>query len=91
MLVGQLLARGLSPSQAVLKEELKSRVRRAIAQLKPADREVILMRHFEGLTNSEVAEALDISVSGATMRHGRALLRLKEILKAELSGGDDTP
>lgn len=91
MLVAQLLARELSPSQAVLKEELKTRVRRAIAQLRPADREVILMRHFEGLSNSEVAEALEISVSGATMRHGRALHRLKEILMTDLSEGDDTP
>jgi RNA polymerase sigma-70 factor (ECF subfamily) len=48
MLVGQLLARGLSPSQAVLKEELKSRVRRAIAQLKPADRGADQLRSRRG-------------------------------------------
>jgi RNA polymerase sigma-70 factor (ECF subfamily) len=90
VLAGQLLARGLSPSQVMLKKELKSKVQRAIARLRPADREVILMRHFEGLSNAEVAEALKIGVSGATMRHGRALHNLKQLLTTELER-DDMP
>ncbi len=91
LLAAQLLARGPSPSEALLQDELRQRVQRALAKLKPADREVILMRDFEDMTNEEVAQALGLSPSGATMRYGRALLRLKEVLTADLSAGDSTP
>ena len=75
-----LVAAGSSPSQGVMKQELRQRVQQSIDQLKAEDREVILMREFEGMTNSEVAQSLGLSDSAATMRYGRALFRLKEIL-----------
>src|SRR5262245_13776729 len=65
LLVQQLLARGPSPSQLALQEEQRQRVQRALAQLDPSDREVILMRHFEGLSNGEVAQAHGLGDSGA--------------------------
>jgi DNA-directed RNA polymerase specialized sigma24 family protein len=52
---------------------------------------VILMRDFEDMTNGEVAQALDIGASGATMRYGRALFRLKEILSADWPAGESKP
>jgi RNA polymerase sigma-70 factor (ECF subfamily) len=76
-----LRALGDSPSQALAREECCRRVRRALDALAPADREVILMRDFEGLSNGEVAEALGVGSPGATMRYGRALFRLKELLR----------
>lgn len=87
VLFTQLLAGQASPSQALLREELQQRVQRALTRLSAADREVILMRHFEDLSNAEVAQALGLSESGATRRHGRAVLRLKGVLLAELSSG----
>ena len=48
------------------------------------------MRHFEDMTNGEVAQALGLGDS-ATMRYGRALFRLKEILVAELNSGESRP
>jgi RNA polymerase sigma-70 factor (ECF subfamily) len=86
-LARQLLAPGVRPSTALLKAEIQDRVQQALNKLDPADREVILMRHFEEMSNNEVAEVLGLTVSGATMRHGRALSRLKQILKADLSSG----
>lgn len=80
----QLVAGGTSPSQQLSRKELRDRVRRAVASLEETDREVILMRHFENLSNREVAEALGLSDSGATMRYGRALCRLKEVWRREL-------
>ena len=44
------------------------------------DREVLALRHFEELTNSEVAETLGIEQKAASIRYIRALRRLKEIL-----------
>src|SRR5262249_10113354 len=46
-LARQLLASGQSPSEALLKEELRRRVQEALAELRLDDREVILLRHFE--------------------------------------------
>jgi RNA polymerase sigma-70 factor (ECF subfamily) len=54
----------------------------AVAQLPEADREVVLLRHFEGLTNQEVACLLGIDPAAASKRHGRALLRLHRLLFA---------
>ncbi len=76
----QLIARQSSPSQAFLRNELRRRVQSAIAALQDDDREVILMRDFEGMANHEVAQVLGISDSGATRRYGRAIFRLKQVL-----------
>ncbi len=46
----------------------------------PIDREVLALRHFEELTNSEVAQTLGIEQKAASIRYVRALRRLKEIL-----------
>jgi len=47
----------------------------------PDHREVLAMRHFEQLTNAEVAMILEVSESAAGMRHLRALRRLQQELK----------
>jgi RNA polymerase sigma-70 factor (ECF subfamily) len=49
------------------------------------DQETIALRHFEGLTNSETAEVLGLSVTAASNRYVRALVRLREILEANPS------
>jgi RNA polymerase sigma-70 factor (ECF subfamily) len=78
MLLGrQLVARGSSPSQHLRKDELRDQVQRAVDSLAECDREIILMRHFEGLSNGEVAQSLGLSASASTMRYGRALVRLR--------------
>jgi RNA polymerase sigma-70 factor (ECF subfamily) len=76
----QLLAGGSTPSQSLDRRELAQRLRRAMAQLPPADREVILMRHFEGLSNQEVGCLLGMDPATVSKRHGRAMLRLHKIL-----------
>jgi RNA polymerase sigma-70 factor (ECF subfamily) len=81
-LAQQLLAPDRSPCEAALQAELRQRVREALNRLDPQDREVLLMRHLEGMSNNEVATALGLSPSGATMRYGRALRRLKAALAA---------
>ncbi len=83
-ILGRNLVCQSTPSRVVQREELHEAVRDAISKLKDDDREVILMRHFEGLTNNEVAQALGINASTATMRHGRALIRLKGLLEVTL-------
>ena len=86
MLARQVFAQGPTPSEAMQQDELRQRLLRGLEQLHPVDREVILMRHFEGMSNNEVAEALGVKPAGATMRYGRALFRLKELLISQSSG-----
>jgi RNA polymerase sigma-70 factor (ECF subfamily) len=80
VLARQLLAGGSTPSQHLDQRELARRLRQAIEQLPEADREVVMMRHFEGLSNREVACLLGLDCAAASKRHGRALLRLHRIL-----------
>jgi RNA polymerase sigma-70 factor (ECF subfamily) len=89
-LAQQYLARGASPSQQVDERDLARRVRQAVAQLLESDREVLLMRTFEGLSFAEVAYVLRIDAAAARKRHGRALLRLHTIL-SEGGLGDASP
>jgi len=82
LLAERLLARGSSPSQQCSRRELARRVNQAVAELPDADREILLMRTFEGLAFDEVAAVLGIDAAAARKRHGRALLRLHGLLAA---------
>jgi RNA polymerase sigma-70 factor, ECF subfamily len=82
LLAERLLAGGKTPAQALDQQELVGRVRQAVAKLPEADREVLLMRSFEGLSFDEIAVVLQINPIAARKRHGRALLRLHKILSA---------
>jgi RNA polymerase sigma-70 factor (ECF subfamily) len=59
---------------------LARRFEGAIDDLEERDREVLLMRHFEHLTNQEVAQALNLTEPAASMRYLRALRRLRTLL-----------
>lgn len=85
----QLVGAFTSPSRAAARADLLSLVQTAVEQMEPIDREVLALRHFEELTNSEVAEALGIEQKAASIRYIRALRRLKDILAQvpELSEG----
>ena len=76
----QLLAAGSTPSERLSRRELARRVRQAMAALAEADRDILLLRNFEGLSNQEVAQLLGIMQSAASQRYGRALLRLRTLL-----------
>jgi RNA polymerase sigma-70 factor (ECF subfamily) len=52
------------------------------------DREVLALRHFEELSNSETARVLNMSEQAASARYVRALARLKQILEVFPGGFD---
>jgi RNA polymerase sigma-70 factor, ECF subfamily len=77
-----LLAGNLtSPSGAAVRAEILGHVEDAIATMDSLDREVLALRHFEELSNSEVAEVLQIQQKAASIRYVRALKRLRLILE----------
>lgn len=67
-----------SPSQAMMREETMSQIQRALADLPELHREILLLRHFEGLSNTEVAAVLNIGAKAASSRYVRAIERLRQ-------------
>jgi RNA polymerase sigma-70 factor (ECF subfamily) len=79
-LIAELIDRELTPATAALRKELQSRFQTVLRALDEDDREIILMRHFEQLSNQEVASTLGLTEPAASMRHLRALRKLRELL-----------
>jgi RNA polymerase sigma-70 factor (ECF subfamily) len=80
-----LLARRLvgivpSGSREASRRERAHRVRQALQQLSDDDREILLLRYLEQVSNQEIAVLLEIDATTAGRRIGRALLRLGRIL-----------
>ncbi len=85
-LVDHLAASGTTPTQGLLRAETRLQLQHVLDTMSPTDREVLVLRHFEGLTNVETALALGIERAAASKRHVRALEHLREALaEAEAS------
>jgi RNA polymerase sigma-70 factor (ECF subfamily) len=89
-IVAQLLGRQTSASHAAIRAERKVRLQSALNQMDPLDREILVLRHYEQLTNGEVATVLGLDKSAASKRYARALVRLKDVLSA-MPGGLQEP
>lgn len=76
----QLCDPQLTPAAIATQREMARRVSAAIAQLDEPDCEVIVMRHYEQLTNQEIAKSLGLSEPAASMRYLRAIRRLRGML-----------
>ena len=86
-LVDRLVASGTSPSRRVAGEEMRQRVRRALQQLPPQYREVVILRHLEQLAFDEITGVLGISQAATRSRYRRAMERLHNLLSDESLGG----
>lgn len=73
-------AKGPTPAETLEASELRVRVRSAVQGLSDPLREVVILRHYQGLPFREVAEVLDIPVGTAMRRMTDALLRLRDRL-----------
>lgn len=87
-LAGMLQDPELTPAAATIRRELQRRFFEALETLGEEDREVLLMRHQEHLSNSDVAAALGLSQPAAGMRYLRALRRLRDVLREPASQSD---
>jgi RNA polymerase sigma-70 factor (ECF subfamily) len=79
-LAANLMGRWTSASRQVMRAEIQLRLQQTLNALDPIDREILVLRHFEELTNAEAAQTLEISKTAASNRYVRALKRLKEAL-----------
>ena len=81
----QLLAQAFSqrpatPSELLVKFEFQTQVQAAIARLPRLAREILVMRHLEGLSHRDIGALLGITEANARQRYGRALVRLRSEL-----------
>lgn len=72
--------RELTPAAAALHRERADLFQEALTKLPDEDREIILQRHVEQLSNQEVAQLWQLSEAAASMRYLRALRRLRTML-----------
>ena len=82
-LVAHLIDSERTPASEAIQAELARRLTAAIAELNDDDREVLLMRHHEQLSNQEVSSLLGLTEAAASMRYLRALRRLRTVLVPE--------
>ncbi|MFM7564396.1 MAG: sigma-70 family RNA polymerase sigma factor, partial [Planctomycetota bacterium] len=59
-LAGMLSDQNLTPEAAALQQEMARRVEAAVGRLEERDSEIIVMRHYEHLSNQEIAQALNL-------------------------------
>lgn len=74
-----LVHAGTSPSQALVREELRQSIKKVLALLPAADRELLRMRHEDELSHAEVGQVLGISENAAAVRYVRTLKKLREL------------
>ena len=72
--------RGVDAGELHMERERAIRARNALAELKPSEREAVVLRYDAGLSFREVALACGVDEAAARKRVSRALSRLREAL-----------
>jgi RNA polymerase sigma-70 factor (ECF subfamily) len=88
-LAARLVSSASSPTQQALREELRQRVRQALAEMSEHDREVLVLRSLEQLSVADTAAVLGIKPGTVKVRHLRAIERLRQLL--DEPPGEDQP
>ncbi len=69
-----------TPAELAIQKEMARKVEAAISLLDEKDSEIIVMRHYEHLTNQEISRLLNLSEPAASMRYLRAIRRLRDVI-----------
>jgi RNA polymerase sigma-70 factor (ECF subfamily) len=84
-LAQRLVASGTSPSRRLVREEMRDRVRAALAQMPERDRELLVLRYLEQMSTREIAFVLQSTEGAVKTRHTRALARLCGLLGPDMT------
>jgi len=71
-----------APDHAELQDDLVQ-LRASLAELPPRQREVVVLRHYQGLSFAEIAQTLDIQEDAARANHYQGLQRLRRALRGD--------
>ena len=67
------------------RDEVKNRVRNAIATLPPREQRVIALYYYNEVTMKDIGAELGVNESRVSQLHARAIRRLREALGAEIT------
>ena len=84
----QIRDESMSPEERLQAEELKGRVKAAIASLPENERKLLVGYYYEGKTLEDAGQAIGQSKSWASRLHARAIERIKDYLAEEMSVPD---
>jgi len=76
-----LVDKAPSAADSLEQHDTARAIGQALAELSDADREVILLRNYEGLSSTDVAHMLDLKPEAVRQRHSRAVARLSKVYK----------
>jgi RNA polymerase sigma-70 factor (ECF subfamily) len=82
LLAERLIHSHSTPSQNLMRDELKQRVVEALQRISTDQREISVMRHLEDLSLKEIAAVLDMPIGSVMSRHFRGLKALRKLLDA---------
>lgn len=88
-LAARLLGKQTSASEVAMRSERKAQIQEVLEGMDPVDREVLVLRHFEELSNVEAAQVLGLQEAATSKRYIRALRRLKEGLRTRPGGSGE--
>jgi len=82
-----LPARSESPHQSTVRAEAAEMVRRAVSELPPKYRQVLVLRDLQEFTERETAHSLELSIPAVKSRLLRARLKLSAALRRSTNQG----
>ncbi len=75
------------PDEAIELADQVDRLQQALGKLGQAEREVVMLRHFSGMSFNEIAELMNTPLGTALTRAHRGLKRLRQIMEGPLDDG----
>jgi RNA polymerase sigma factor (sigma-70 family) len=66
---------------SLIKRQVQKDIRKMITQLPEDQREVVILRHYAGLSFKEIAEITEVSINTALGRMRYALINLRKIME----------
>lgn len=84
--LSQIVDRDTPPDEMAWLGELRRQMRAAVDSIPPAQRDVIELAYFSGLTQREISQRLDIPMGTVKTRTRLGLLKLREQLNPTLGG-----
>jgi len=73
-----------NPHRVLQRTEDTRAVQEALQTLSPADREVLLLKDFQGMSTTEIASVLNRTPEAVRQRHSRAVKRLGEAYRSRM-------
>jgi RNA polymerase sigma-70 factor (ECF subfamily) len=83
-LAHEMATSAASPSKNLVRKELRGRIRVILGELAHLDREILVLKHLEELSNAECAAVLGITVVAVKKRYLRALSRVRNLMDRQI-------